>query len=170
MTATANETCTCGAVVPTVDGTTHPYMLSTAGCWSLYSQILAREYGDPRYFAVHRFTVDCYAAQHPGRPERKAIQSVNAHLVGLHVMLERGSSAGFAGRTIGVVADSLSNELKWLDPPDTFGRLTVEDVVGASDAEAHCAVVRDWAAEVWAAWSLHHETIRILASRAMEKI
>lgn len=159
--------CRCGAKLPELAGQTHPYMASTPACWATYTEVLAREYGDPAWFAVHRQTVDCYAVQHPGRPERRAIQSVNAHLVALHLMLEAGASAPFAGRVIGAVADRLGGELFWLDPPADMGALTIADIVAAASADEHCRLVRAWAASVWQAWSAHHAAVRALAGRAV---
>jgi hypothetical protein len=50
----------------------HPYIGSASGCWLLYSEVLAREYGDLRYAPAHQLTVDVYAVQHPGVPERRS--------------------------------------------------------------------------------------------------
>ena len=44
----------CGAVVPDIDGSTHPYIGASAGCWEIYGQVLAKEY---RYPPVHRLIV-----------------------------------------------------------------------------------------------------------------
>ena len=73
-----------------VDGPTHRYIGASAGCWALYGEVLAREYGDyALYVPVHRLTVDAYAAQHPGEASRRAVQSVAVHLIRLHFRLER---------------------------------------------------------------------------------
>lgn len=39
---------------------------------------------------THRLSVDCHAAQHPGKPSPQAIQSVGVHLVALCLTLEHG--------------------------------------------------------------------------------
>jgi hypothetical protein len=76
----------CGAQVPAGDGPVHPYFGAAPGCWALYGAVLAREYEDLRFARWHQLTVDAYAAQHPGSPDdRRAVQSVAVHLVGLHV-------------------------------------------------------------------------------------
>jgi hypothetical protein len=80
----------CGALVLAADGPTHPYYDKAPGCWALYGEVLAREYSDFRFGRVHHLTVDAYAAQHPGQPERRTIKSVAVHLIGLHLALERG--------------------------------------------------------------------------------
>ena len=80
----------CGGLFPEMSGTTHKYMPSTAGCWSSYGDLLAREYENPVLFgAVHRLTVDAYALQHPGdTKDRRAIQSVWVHYAALHLAFE----------------------------------------------------------------------------------
>jgi hypothetical protein len=80
----------CGATVPDVEETRRrTYVGSAPGCWLLYSEVLAREYGDFRYTPAHQLTVDAYAVQHPGVRERRSAQSVAIHLVGLCLSLER---------------------------------------------------------------------------------
>jgi len=162
--------CRCGAAFPDMAGETHPYMLSTPGCWAAYWSVLAREYADPAWFAVHRQTVDAFAVQHPGVPERRAIQSVNVHLVGLHLVLEQGAKPAFARRALALVASRMSGELVWLDPPATMGAVTIADVVGADSAAEHQRRVRAWADAAWAAWSAHHDAVRALAARAVAQL
>jgi hypothetical protein len=56
----------CGATVSDVEQTRRrTYVGSAPGCWLLYSEVLAREYGDFRYTPAHQLTVDAYAVQHP---------------------------------------------------------------------------------------------------------
>lgn len=68
------ETCAdCGISLAPVDTAAHAYLGASPSCWALYGEVLAREYCDPAYFRAHRMTVDAYAAQHPGRAERRAV-------------------------------------------------------------------------------------------------
>jgi hypothetical protein len=157
----------CGLRLPPVDGLTHSYVGASPACWAVYSEVLAREYSDPAYMAVHRLTVDAYSAQHPGVPERRSIQSVNVHLVGLHLVLDRGADLAFARNVIGAVTKMPADRLVWLDPPPTLGDRNVLDVVAARDAADHGERVRDWAASVWAAWCPHHSRIAALADEAV---
>ena len=120
--------------------------------------------------AVHRLTVDAYCAQHPGAPERRSIQSVNVHLVGLHLVLDRNADGAFARRVIGAIADLPGGQLAWLTPPAKRGRLTVLDVIQARDAEDHGVRVRDWAKSVWSAWTLQHGAIAQLADEAIARL
>ena len=149
----------CGAIVPTVDGPTHEYMLSSPGCWAVYGEVLAREYQDPAFAALHRLTVDAYAVQHPGEPVPAARRSVFFHLMSLCLVLERGCPP----REATEVLQRLGAEKplpEWLEPPEARGRLTVVDVHGVEGPEAHVTAVERWARSAWNAWSEHHDRVR----------
>lgn len=144
----------CRATVPDLDGPTHPYMGTSAGCWALYGELLAREYGDPRWFAAHRLTVDAYAAQHPGRIDRRASQSVTIHLIALHLTLERGSDASYVRRVLSTLVARNHHQFPWIEPPSGgLGAVTVVDVLAARTPEEHLAAVQRWARSVYDAWS-----------------
>lgn len=149
----------CGGCFPDSDGPTHRYMESSPGCWAAYGQVLAREYSDPAYMAVHRLSVDAYAVQHPGSPSRQSIQSVGLHLIRLCLLLERGLDSRYANDAM-LAAAKLKHTLTWLEPPASLGTLTVADVLVAATVDEHVAMVKDWAHAAWTAWSLHHATIR----------
>jgi hypothetical protein len=155
----------CGARVPAFSGPTHAYIGAAPGCWALYGEVLAREYSDYRFGRVHHLTVDAYAVQHPGVPERRSIQSVAVHLVGLYLALERGVDAVELTRARQATADA-SARFTWLAPPASAGAITVVDVhaVSNDDADAHGRVVNEWAASVWQAWSVHHAQVRAWAA------
>ena len=149
----------CGGHVPKIDGPTHRYMESSPGCWHLYGQVLAREYADPAFGALHRLTVDAYAVQHPGRPSPQAIQSVCVHLLSLCLVLERNLAAAYATRVMGE-ATRAKSRFVWLTPPEPLGEVTVADVAGVASPHEHAERVRAWAESAWSAWSEHHATVR----------
>lgn len=156
----SSEVCVgCGARFPVIDGPVHLYMESSPACWAAYGDILAREYSDIHYAAVHQMTVDAYAVQHPGRPTPQSIQSVGLHLVSLCLVFEHGAET-LQTRVILQRSNSFKRELVWLEPPPDRGRITVADVQQASTPEEHVGCVRKWADSAWKAWSLHHGTIR----------
>lgn len=147
----------CGIALPAVDQGAHSYLGASPSCWALYGQILAREYSDPGYRKVHRRTVDAYAVQHPGRPERRTIQSIHVHLAGLYLALEKRCSDAFVRKVMAAL--STQADLPWLEPPDDKGAITVLDVLPATTAEAHRAAVAIWARSVWDAWTVHHVVV-----------
>lgn len=149
----------CGGLVPRMDGPTHRYMESSAGCWHVYGQVLSREYGDPAFGSRHRLTVDSYAVQHPGRPSAQAIQSVCLHLMSLCLVLERGLDVAYATRVMGA-ATRTKERFLWLTPPTSLGAITVSDVIGVATAVQHEEKVRAWAGGAWRAWAEHHATVR----------
>ncbi len=149
----------CGGRFAPFDGPVHAYMESSPGCWQAFGQVLAREYGNPGLFAVHRLSVDAYAVQHPGGDSRQAIQSVGVHLVRLCLFLERGLTAEAANDAMLRVAKAKA-AMTWLARPASLGAVTVADVVAATDAPAHADLVRRWARAAWDAWATHHDLVR----------
>ena len=134
-------------------------MESSPGCWACYGEVLAREYSDARFRAVHRLTVDAYAVQHPGRPSAVSIQSVAIHLISLCAILERGVELTEATKIIRQASRN-TDRFIWLTPPTSRGALTVADVHRAAGAQEHARLVHEWAQSAWTAWSAHHATIR----------
>jgi hypothetical protein len=130
---------------------------------------MAREYASPALMKVHRLTVDAYAAQHPGKPDRRTIQSVWVHLTGLYLTLERDLSHNFARRVMGSLTRS-SDLLDWLPPPDDLGAITVAHAYHANGPDEHSAAIRRWAESVWAAWHPHREAIIVIADRAAAEL
>ena len=151
----ADDVCAdCRAPVPAVPGgPVHPYMGTSPGCWALYGEVLAREFSDPRSFVAHRLTVDAYAAQHPGRVDRRASQSVTIHLIALHLTLERGSDPSYVRRVLSATVERNQHQFPWMEPPASLGAVTVVDVLAAVSPEEHVATVRRWARAVYDAWA-----------------
>lgn len=149
----------CGGWFPDVAGPTHRYMTSSSGCWAAYGEVLAREYSDPVYMDMHRLTVDAYAAQHPGQPSPQSIKSVGVHLIRLCLLLEGGLAMAQANDAM-LAINRTKHQFTWLTPPPTLGAMTVADVRDAAAVDEHKERVGLWAADVWAAWSPHHATIR----------
>ena len=149
----------CGALVPDTDGPTHAYIGAAAGCWAIYGQVLAKEYGEYRYPPVHRLSVDTYAVQHPGTPSRRSIQSVAVHLVRLYLVLERDLNYKMAADAMRRIVKH-RDRFAWLEPPYPLGDITILDVHGAKDLTGHVKWVERWAKSVYEAWSPHHATIR----------
>ncbi len=147
----------CQVTLPLMEGAVHRYMTSTAACWNRYGELLAREYGDPEYMAVHRFTVDAYAAQHPGEPSPQAIQSVAVHLTALCAALEQGWPLSRLPRLLKNMADN--GEFHWLEPPRHPGDFTVLHPLSATNATEHKTYVKQWAESVWGSWHEHHPQV-----------
>jgi hypothetical protein len=133
---------------------------ASAECWSLFEEVLALEFQNAVLFGqVHQLTVDAYAVQHAGG--RHPDKSVCIHLVGLHLMLERG----VAPMSVPPLLQRLAGRARWphLVPPSERASLTIESVALSDSPAIHAQRVRDWASEVWRVWSPHHDAGRDLA-------
>lgn len=146
-------------------GAAPPHLGVSPGCWSVYGDVVGREYSEWGSPPIQRLTLDTYAAQHPN-PEvsRRSAAATAGHLIGLHLWLERGIEGGRIAREIGRVVASPS-DFRWLEPPPAGGALTILDVVDASGLKDHESRVERWARSVWESWSDHHEPIRRWAGR-----
>lgn len=154
----------CGALIEDTKGATHEYIGAVAGCWAVFGEILAKEFDNPSYFyPAHRLTVDTYAVQHPGVPGRKSVQSVNVHLVGLYLSLEKEFDVQKTPKIMSALTKN-AEKFVWLTPPAPNGTITVLDVVKAETAGEHREIVKNWAINVWNAWQEHHQKIKQIAA------
>ena len=103
--------------------------------------------------------MDAYSVQHPGIPERRAIQSVGAHLVSLCAALERSWPPGRAVQLLKRAVDH-DPGWRWLDPEPPLGEITIGDVMAIDDWTGRSAIVERWAAEMWNAYESHHDLVR----------
>ncbi len=138
----------------------------TAGCQALKDELSAREFGDARYFGVHRMSVDTYCLQHPDRYCASA-KSLAAHLTGLCWLLNHSGNKA-------VGSDALR---RWLNTqprltkpeiPAFRGEVTVADVYKAPTVQAYTSAVQRWARSTWEAYAPLHgvaeEWIRLAVS------
>jgi Family of unknown function (DUF5946) len=150
----------CGLVLPLCDGPTHVYLGASPACWELYQRLASPSSVEPEATRVRRLLQDAYAAQHPGVPQRRSVQSVAVHLMDLCVLLERGSEVRRLVPVLGRMPPRRTLDLHWLEPPEVRGTLTVADALHATVDDVRAARVEDWASDVWAAWEPHHATVR----------
>ncbi len=147
----------CGVVAGPADGPTHAYIGASPGCWRLFGELTV---GGLAGVASGHLTGDVYAAQHPGEPERRAVQSVAVHLVTLCALRERGWPPERAVDLRRRVVDHPPEPWPLLEVPWPVGRVTVADVLAAPDAAGRDRQVRAWADDVWAAYAPHHDRVR----------
>ena len=155
----------CGAMLPPTELPLDRYFHASPACWAAYTEVLGREYADAVLFGrAHQTTVDAYAVQHAGGPQPD--KSVDVHLVGLHLVLERGVAQQLVPRHLQLLVARVD---AWphYPPPANRGATTVADVLAAATPDSHAAAARRWAEDVWRAWAPHHEAVRELASLAL---
>ena len=149
----------CGAMVDNITGNPHDYIGTVQGCWNLYGQILAKEYLKYNDLEMtHRLTVDTYAVQHPGHPNRRSIQSVNIHLISLYYIIVKNIDEKYVTKLLNKIL-SKKPIFKWLDPPEPNGLKTIIDVLKAKNIEEHKIYVKEWAEDVWNYWYNKHGEI-----------
>jgi len=130
-------------------------------CWSVFAGVLQSEFQDALLFGrVHQLTVDAYAAQHAGGPHPD--KSVCVHLVGLHLVLERGIAPVNVAPRLQQLASATSDWPRF-EPPAERGPLTVFDVATSGSRDEHAARARAWAEQVWASWRAQHAAIAQIA-------
>jgi hypothetical protein len=150
----------CGLVLPLHNGPTHAYLGASPACWSLYGQLPSAFTLSAVSATVRRLALDTYALQHPGTPQMRSVQSVAIHAMGLLVLLERGAEERRIKPVLGRRPDHKAPSLFWLEPPRPNGTLTVQSALNADGPEDYVTAVEAWAADVWAAWQPHHDTVR----------
>lgn len=165
--SSANACPGCGLEMPPDEGAAYDgYYHCSPECWSVYTEVLGAEFGDPVLFGrVHQLTVDAYAAQHAGG--RHPDKSVGIHLAGLHLVLERGYPARRISPLHQRLAGGVESWPHFAQPPHAGGT-TVLDVALADTPEEHAERVRRWAGEVWDAWAGHHDAVAALVSRHLD--
>ncbi len=137
---------------------THEYIGASPACWSAFGELIGQEFSDPAFGAVHRHTVDVYAAQHPGIDGRRQRQSVAVHLISICAWLEHGMDADALLPLTRRMTDR-KREWWWLEPPTRYD-LTILDILRARTGSEHGELVRAWAAAVWDAWGDHQPQVR----------
>ncbi len=126
-----------------------------AGCQKLFDELLARQFGDYRYFREHRLTVDAYSLQHPAEYMRSA-RSYAAHLTGIHAALENNDTAATNRAVQQWLSRTKSLTRPGHPPPLQRGTLTIAHVHEARDPDDHVRRVREWAKSTMEAWRHFH--------------
>lgn len=147
----------CGGCGRTVEG-------GTEGCQARYEALLARDYENPAFFAVHRMFVDTYSLQHPERYCRSA-KSLAAHLVGLGQIVEEAISAASGGPALRSWLDG-ARVLEKPPLPEARGEITLGEVEAIDEPGAWREAVRSWAVSTWQAYTELHPLARRWAAEA----
>ncbi|MFD2200874.1 DUF5946 family protein [Shivajiella indica] len=152
----------CGSNSLNIEGETHDYLLSSPGCWIMFCEVMDREYSDFTYAKAHHFTVDAYTSQHVGiKDDKRAINSINIHLASLYMIFERDLHVADAASFKMNFSQYFkgSELLKWLEPPATFGELTIYELWDNNKPELHYNLAEKWAKSVWESWKHQHDHI-----------
>jgi hypothetical protein len=129
------------------------------GCRARFDELIARDFGDATFFAVHRLFVDTYSVQHPDRFCRSA-KSLAAHLAGLCLILEEGESAATGAPFLNRWLNGPGGPEKPALPAER-GAVTLGEVEAIDEPGAWREAVRRWARAAWDA----HRDLQPLARR-----
>lgn len=143
---------------PAIDGAVHPYVGAASACWTQFGEVNWAL--PPTSFG--RLVIDAYMVQHPGVPERRAIQSVGTHLVGLCLVFEHGLPAGELSRMLQRILEA-PPEWRWLEPPMPNGELTIFDIAAAVGSDDAPDVCERYVRSIWSSWAQHHDTVEAWA-------
>ena len=115
-----------------IDGAVHPYVGASSACWTRFAElgVTLPAGGTP----LRRLVTDAYMVQHPGVPERRAIQSVGLHLVALSLVLEGGLPPDLLSATLQRALER-PPAWRWLEPPVPNGSSTVVDLEASIGAD-----------------------------------
>jgi hypothetical protein len=136
------------------------YFHCSPECWGVFTEVIGAEFSNAILFGqVHQLTVDAYAVQHAGGPHPD--KSVDVHLCGLHLVIERGIKPPLVPPILQKLA---SGTTAWphFEPPADRGAMTVFDVAVAG---SHIEAVRAWSRRVWQTWSAHHGAVAELIGK-----
>ena len=123
----------------------------------------------PDAAALFRLFVDTFAMQHPQR-SCKSAKSYAAHFTGLCCGVEyNGAKSLYAAlqRWLNGPAEAIG--ITRPIEPDYRGALTIRYVYDAQTEAEFAARVREWAREVWEAYSSQHEIARNWIRKATRK-
>jgi hypothetical protein len=143
----------CGAEFEAIEGPIHRYMTSSPGCWACYGELLGALAIQPGLMEARLYCVDAYAVQHPGTPNRQAIQSVAVHLLNMYGYLKCGlpvTPPRLAGH---------KGAFRWLNPPANPAARTVRDMRLSGGSKMIALASRAWVEAAWGAWAEHHPQI-----------
>jgi len=114
---------------------------------------------------LRRLVTDAYMVQHPGVPERRSMQSVGVHLVGLYLVLERGlPPADLSSALQRLLARPPA--WHWLTPPEPNGNLTMTSLEAAEPGRVLDAAIDAYVRGVWAAWAPFRDQVAAWAQPA----
>ncbi len=144
------------------EGDCHQYMLAAAGCYEMFTEVLEKEYSDLVYAKAHHYTVDAYAAQHPGEiTNKKAVNSIGIHLISLYFLFEKEFKVEKAAKIKMEFAQFNKSKIivKPLERPERFSGLTIYDVWDNENPIKHFELCKKWAYDSWKSWEKHHGII-----------
>jgi hypothetical protein len=135
-----------------------------AGCQALHDQLGLLAYANLPIAALNTLAFDAYCMQHI-EPYCHSAKSYAAHLTRLCCAMERGGDP-----IVYAAIQRWLNGAIALDRPAVLalrGDITIASLLRASTPEGLARMMREWAANVWAAYAVQHELARHWIERAL---
>lgn len=134
-------------------------------CWQLYGELLGYTLTRADREFIHQYAVDAYAAQH-ATLTAPTIGAAFA-LIGLYLAIERGFTGREVQRAHQLLARRSKNWPRFRSPLST-ARRTVADVLREAPGDARDDALRQWAADVWSAWTPAHARVAALVREHLD--
>jgi Family of unknown function (DUF5946) len=119
-------------------------------------------HADPSF--IHQHIVDAFAAQAASQNTKPI--TVAFALIGLYLYLEKN----YTGKQVQLAHMALaSGKKEWpkFALPESRGQITVADVLNAPAGQKRDAMIREWCASVWQAYSDSHAKVRDLVADSL---
>jgi hypothetical protein len=139
---------------------------ASAGCWSLFTDLLGRSYNDPARYRLHQLLVDAYTAQHVDWTRPAATRGTVICLMTLCLFVEDGADPRHGPQLHQRMTARPGLHPLPIDQRLLHDRMTIGDLAAADD-DTYERALRAWAADVWAAWGTQHATIRHLITKTL---
>lgn len=126
-------------------------LVPSAACRTRFEEVLAREFGDPAWFAPHHLTVPAYRLQHPDEVNDRTLATM---VLMLGEGLETADVAALRRHVGRTTAQMRRQPAARPAAPAHRGTMTVGDILAARTPGDHERLVREWAADVAHAWGV----------------
>lgn len=159
MTAVAKIQCPSCGLTHLAGGLPKPRgILASGECHAASSEVLAAFY-QPSLVSERQYVVDAYACTHPENTTRLGVQTTALCLMTLDLSLECGQP---------VAEGSAMHQEMMRQHPDFFTPLEIPpleqlptyEMFWEAPQTEYRILAREWAEQIWQAWSPHHAQIR----------
>ncbi|MDF3025997.1 MAG: hypothetical protein K0S23_304 [Fluviicola sp.] len=148
------------------------YSKGVFDCMETYNQGLELlDFSNPENHLSRFLSVDAHALQHP---EIHGRWSNHFHLTRLNLIFDKKvkwdyKKSPLLSNYLNKYKSDRPNEVLVLPNPLKRGGMTSKDLIKATTAEECIELVREWAKEVYASWSLNHSLVSQIANGFLDE-
>lgn len=148
----------CGLLHPDLGLPRPKGLLASGECYAASSQILSAFYL-PALVSKRQYVVDAYACTHPDDTTRLGVQTTALCLMTLQLYMECGQAVAEGSAMHREMMQSRPDFFTPLARPPLGHLPTCQIFEGVLDTERG-RLAREWAEQIWQAWSPHHAQVR----------